>query len=136
MADAAASINAYAEAQFLTGQTTRPSLGELTRRALRIHQQRHRLFVFWECGGHECHAVGPATRCFCSHSYSSHAWYETDTKRVGCRVDGCRCGCFSYVPGRGSTHIRCACKHGHSEHVSEGRPGGCWSCACDHFHSD
>ena len=135
-AHAAACIDAYAEGQLLTGQATSPSLEELTRRALAIHQQKKRLFVFFGTSECECHAVGPATRCFCSHSYSSHAWYETDTKRVGCRVDGCRCSCFSYVPGRGSTHIRCACKHSHAEHSSQGRPAGCRSCACDHFHSD
>ena len=90
-AHAAASIDAYAEGQLLTGQATSPSLEELTRRALLIHQQKKRLFVFWACRERECHAIGPATRCFCGHSYSSHAWYETDTKRVRCRVDDCRC---------------------------------------------
>ena len=135
-AHAGACIDAYAEGQLLTGEATSPSLEELTRRALVIHQQKKRLYVFFGTLESECHAVGPATRCFCGHSYSSHAWYETDTKRVGCRVEGCRCECFKYVPGRGSTHIRCGCKHGHAEHSSQGRPGGCRSCACDHFHSD
>ena len=114
-AHAAASIDAFSEGQLLTGEATSPSLEELQRRALVIHQQKKRLFVFFGTPDSECHAVGPATRCFCGHSYSSHAWYETDTKRVRCRVEGCRCECFKYVPGRGSTHIRCACKHGHAE---------------------
>ena len=135
-AHAAACIDAFSEGQLLTGEATSPSLEELKRRALVIHQQKKRLFVFFGTPDSECHAVGPATRCFCGHSYSSHAWYETDTKRVRCRVEGCRCECFKIVPGRGSTHIRCACKHSHADHCSQGRPGGCRLCACDHFHSD
>ena len=89
------------------GQATQPSLEELTRRALQIREKNERLFVYWTShAGIECQAVGPATRCFCEHSYSSHAWYETSSKRVKCRVDGCKCTCFSYVPGRGATHLR------------------------------
>ena len=136
---AAAHIDAYAEGQLLMGQATSPSLDELTERALEIRKKQERLFVFWECGEFECHAVGPATRCFCNHSYSSHAWYETKTKKIGCRVDGCRCRCFSYVPGRGSTHIRCNCKHTHHEHRgADGKPGRCThpGCNCTGFHSD
>ena len=137
---ASASIDAYFEANLLMGQASHPPLEELTKRALKIKEENARLFVHWTSPNAqtECNAVGPATRCFCSHSYSSHAWYETSTKRVKCRVDGCNCTCFSYVPGRGATHLRCSCKHEHHEHrTADGRPGPCQhpGCGCSGFHS-
>ena len=135
---AAAGIDAYYEANLLTGQASAPHVDELTKRALKIHADGSRLYVHWRnASGTDCQAVGPATRCFCGHSYSSHAWYETGSKRVRCRVDGCRCECFSYLPGRGSKHIICACKHDHEEHRGkDGKRTGCRRCACSCFHSD
>ena len=139
---AAASIDTYYEANLLTGEATSESVEQLTKKAPRIKEKNERLFVYWtsSSAAAECQAIGPATRCFCNHSYSSHAWYETETKRVRCRwVEGCRCACFSYVPGRGATHIRCGCKHEHHEHrTSDGRPGPCShpGCDCKGFHSN
>ena len=138
---AAASIDTYYEANLLTGEATSESVEQLTKKALAIKEKNERLFVYWtsSSAAAECQAIGPATRCFCNHSYSSHAWYETETKRVRCRVEGCRCTCFSYVPGRGATHIRCGCKHEHHEHrTSDGRPGPCShpGCDCKGFHSN
>jgi hypothetical protein len=43
------------------------------------------------------------------------------------------------VPGRGSTHIRCSCKHPHDAHrTSDGRAAPCSApgCGCSGFHSD
>ena len=135
----AASVDAAYEANLLTGQASHPSVEELTRRALEIKKDKARLFVFWSSpSAAECQAIGPATRCFCTHSYSSHAWYETGSKRVACRVEGCKCECFSYVPGRGASHLRCGCKHAHHEHrTSDGRPAPCQhaGCGCTGFHS-
>ena len=138
---AAAAVDAYSERQLLMGSATQPPYEELEKRALRIYSDKTRLFVFWRSGGGvDCHAVGPNTRCFCEHSYSSHAWYETTSKQVRCRVAGCRCTCFSYVPGRGGSHIRCGCKHTHHEHrTADGRSGPCTKCGpggCVKFHSD
>lgn len=134
----AASVDAAFEASLLMGQASSPDLDELTRRALKIKADNSRLFVHWRCSeAVECKAVGPATRCFCGHSYSSHAWYETASKRVRCRVDGCRCECFSYLPGRGATFLRCKCKHTHEDHrTKDGRPGPCAKCACTCFSSE
>ena len=49
-----------------------------------------------------------------------------------------RLACFSYIPGRGSTHLRCSCKHTHEEHrTSDGRAAPCShpGCGCSGFHS-
>ena len=132
--DAAAAIDSLYEANLLMGQANTPDLEELTRKALQIKSKGTRLYVYWTTpvARTECQAIGPATRCFCTHSYSSHAWYETDSKRIRCRVDGCKCSCFSYVPGRGGTHLRCACTHEHHEHRKpDGRPTACKHPGCD-----
>ena len=132
--DAAAAIDSLYEANLLMGQANTPDLEELTRKALQIKSKGTRLYVYWTTpvARTECQAIGPATRCFCTHSYSSHVWYETDSKRIRCRVDGCKCSCFSYVPGRGGTHLRCACTHEHHEHRKpDGRPTACKHPGCD-----
>jgi hypothetical protein len=132
--DAAAAVDSFYEANLLMGQASTPDLEELTRKALQIKSQGTRLYVYWTApvARTECQTIGPATRCFCTHSYSSHAWYETDSKRIRCRVDGCKCSCFSYVPGRGGTHLRCSCKHEHHDHRKpDGRPTVCKHPGCD-----
>jgi len=142
MSALAASIDAVWEADLLTGTARSPGVEDLKKRALAIRSAGTRLMPFWTAGDVECHAVGPSTRCFCGHSWSSHAWYETgktaSTRQVRCRVDGCKCTCFQYHPGRGSSHLRCGCKHTHEDHSHNGRPGKCKKpgCECTGFHSD
>ena len=36
----------------------------------------NRLFPVWRClqTGVDCYSIGPDSRCFCGHSYKSHAW--------------------------------------------------------------
>ncbi len=71
--------------------------------------------------------MGPSTRCLCKHSYRAHRWWELHSKQVGCRVPGCACACFSYVPMRGSYAARCTCKHELDDH----RLGlKCSRCSC------
>jgi hypothetical protein len=77
--------------------------------------------------GVDCYNVGPATRCACLHSYRAHRWWELETKHVGCRVPGCPCRCYSYVPMRGSCAARCVCKHELEQHRLGGR---CCKCSC------
>ena len=71
---------------------------------------------------------------------SEHSPSSSLLTQVRCRVAGCRCACFTHVPGRGGTHIRCGCKHQHHEHrTADGRSGACSSCGpggCSKFHSD
>jgi hypothetical protein len=80
--------------------------------------------------GMDCHNVGPATRCMCMHSYRAHRWWELQTKQVGCRVPGCPCRCYSYLPMRGSCAARCVCKHELEQHRLG---GGCCKCSCAHY---
>jgi hypothetical protein len=96
-----------------------------------------RLFCTWRHGptGQDCINVGPSTRCLCGHTYKSHAWFETMSKKVTCRCPGCKCPGFRYVSGRGSQFLRCGCRHGHEDHRNpkgDGRMGPCakGSCSC------
>lgn len=100
---------------------------------------KNRLFTSWtNTKGMDCKQVGPETLCFCQHRYREH---KTDFEQipserpilVPCRIKGCRCASYHYVPLMGSSPIRCACKHTADEH-SPAKPyrcqkNGCQNCA-------
>jgi len=67
----------------------------------------------------------------CAHSYRAHRWWELASKQVGCRVQGCSCPCFAYLPMRGSTVARCGCKHELHDHGGGG--GRCSRCSCQAY---
>ncbi|GCB61896.1 hypothetical protein scyTo_0011398 [Scyliorhinus torazame] len=102
---------------------------------------QNRLFVSWASpNGIDCKLVGPETLCFCRHRYKQHKtdYKEIPTERpilLPCRVPGCRCISYHYVPLNGTQPIRCRCKHFADDH-SELAPYKCKKCAgCAGFHS-
>lgn len=128
-------VEAYREYNKLVGEADGGKLlKESEYRALQARAAeaaKNRLFVFWRNpDGLDCYTVGPDSRCFCGHSYKSHAWYETETKEVHCRVPGCECAQFTYLCGHGSQWPKCECKHTHDEHRLAGRDVGCSKCDC------
>eukprot|EP01062_Namystynia_karyoxenos_P029225 TRINITY_DN219_c0_g1_i1.p1 TRINITY_DN219_c0_g1~~TRINITY_DN219_c0_g1_i1.p1 ORF type:complete len:347 (+),score=96.04 TRINITY_DN219_c0_g1_i1:75-1115(+) len=144
---AAGHIDAYQEYNLLVGEADggaplpQREYDALRATARRIDEAGQRLYVYWRntATQADCYCVGPSSRCFCGHGYSGHAWFETETRRVRCRVPGCKCPCFRYVNGRGSQFIRCTCKHEHTDHRSRnGIMGQCTKgrCACAGFHSE
>ena len=98
---------------------------------------KNRLYVTWRNTqtGMDCYCIRPDSRCFCGHSYKAHAWYNTESKRVHCRCDGCPCEGFEYVTGHGAWWIKCVCKHGHDEHYNGRGRCGHEGCECRAFHS-
>lgn len=62
---------------------------------------------------------------------------DVKDKHVHCRVDGCECNSFQYIPGHGTFWPKCACHHTHEEHRSNGVMGGCQhvGCTCESFYS-
>lgn len=44
--------------------------------------------------------IGPATKCICDHRYKDHNYTNAPDKKVHCKVKGCPCTCFYYVPVR------------------------------------
>lgn len=143
-ASAGAHVDAYFAYNALVGEADggralpQAEYDDLRRTAERIVRERKRLFVFWRSApkGIDCHAVGPSTKCACGHQYKAHRWMDTEKRLVGCRVPGCRCPCFRYIPGRGSRYLRCSCKHEVEDHRdASGRPSRCTKCACTGFHN-
>ena len=139
-------IDSYWEYNRLVGEADNGELlseKEYTKlKELAAKTSHNRLFVFWKClaTGNECQVIGPDSRCFCGHSYKAHAWYNIDTKKVHCRVKGCKCPCFDYVVGHGRFWIKCSCKCDHAEHVHNGVMKWCKRCRkrgkeCTQFYS-
>ncbi|XP_063266543.1 protein FAM221A isoform X1 [Prinia subflava] len=102
---------------------------------------QNRLYVSWRSPtGMDCKLVGPETPCFCTHRYKQHKTdYEVLPQerpiRVPCRVKGCPCQSFQFVPPNGTRPVRCRCKHFPEQHsAAPGLP--CTSCSkCSGFHS-
>ncbi|XP_046953432.1 protein FAM221A isoform X2 [Lynx rufus] len=102
---------------------------------------QNRLFVSWRSPtGMDCKLVGPETLCFCTHRYKQHKTdFETIPQQrpisLPCRVTGCQCRAYLYVPLNGAQPIRCRCKHFADQHRAA--PGFmCNACSkCSGFHS-
>ncbi|XP_058877830.1 protein FAM221A isoform X4 [Acipenser ruthenus] len=102
---------------------------------------QNRLYVSWAVPtGVDCKLVGPETQCFCTHRYKQH---KTDFKEIPegrpillpCRVRGCLCKSYHFVPLNGSQPVRCRCKHLADEHSETGQ-FKCKKCStCSGFHS-
>ncbi|KAJ0055353.1 hypothetical protein NL108_016306 [Boleophthalmus pectinirostris] len=103
----------------------------------RLH---NRLYVSYGVpGGPDCKLIGPETPCFCTHRYKQH---QTELEQLpaqrplelACRVRGCSCSRYQYVPHTGSRPVRCSCKHLPEEHQASGGHH-CSRCLCRGFHS-
>lgn len=109
-------IDAYQEYTELVGRLDggRPlpdaQYQELRRRAANPNR---RLYVNWRNKetGLDCRAIGPQSMCLCQHRYNEHDWDAFETKAVRCKMPGCSCTCFNYVPVRGSQDLRCSSCH-------------------------
>eukprot|EP00746_Dinoflagellata_sp_MGD_P138706 gnl/MRDRNA2_/MRDRNA2_72301_c0_seq1.p1 gnl/MRDRNA2_/MRDRNA2_72301_c0~~gnl/MRDRNA2_/MRDRNA2_72301_c0_seq1.p1 ORF type:complete len:396 (-),score=56.16 gnl/MRDRNA2_/MRDRNA2_72301_c0_seq1:119-1306(-) len=88
-----------------------------------------RLYVNWRNvdSGIDCKAIGPQSMCLCTHRYNEHNWSDFEGRKVGCKMPGCPCKCFSYVPVRGSQDLICSnCRRSYKEHrpLNHGCPTG------------
>ncbi|XP_042540965.1 protein FAM221A isoform X1 [Dipodomys spectabilis] len=142
----AAAVDEYLEYRRIVGEDdggklfTPEEYEEYKRKVLPMRLQ-NRLFVSWQSPtGMDCRLIGPETRCFCTHRYKQH---KTDFEMVPrqrpillpCRVTGCPCRAYLYVPLYGAQPIRCRCKHFADQHSAV--PNfGCNKCTkCSEFHS-
>ena len=112
-----------------------PEEYEAYKRRVIPQRARNRLYVSYGVpGGMDCKLVGPETECFCAHRYKEH---RTDFQAVPaqrplalpCRVAGCRCAAYEYLPlAAGSrSGARCGCKHAARDH-GEGAGHPCSKC--------
>ncbi|XP_062956336.1 protein FAM221A isoform X4 [Cynocephalus volans] len=142
----AAAVDDYLEYRRIVGEDdggklfTPEEYEEYKRKVLPMRLQ-NRLYVSWQSPtGMDCKLVGPETLCFCTHRYKQHKTdFETIPQQrpidLPCRVTGCPCRAYHYVPLNGTQPIRCRCKHFADQHSAA--PGFlCNACSkCSGFHS-
>lgn len=121
--DALPHIDAYFEYYQMVGESDNGRLmGEAEFEAMRqkAADPCRRVWVHWvEVGsGLECKAMGPSSMCFCEHRYREHGWAEyPETHQLSCKMAGCPCAAFSYVPVRGSGDVKCSsCRQSFRDH--------------------
>ncbi|XP_027429720.1 protein FAM221A isoform X3 [Zalophus californianus] len=135
----AAAVGEYLEYRRIVGEDdggklfTPEEYEEYKKKVLPMRLQ-NRLFVSWRSPtGMDCKLVGPETLCFCAHRYKQHKTdFETIPQQrpisLPCRVSGCGCRAYLYVPLNGTQPIRCRCKHLADQHSAA--PGFlCNACA-------
>ncbi|XP_077631475.1 protein FAM221A isoform X4 [Crocuta crocuta] len=123
----AAAVDEYLEYRRIVGEDdggkpfTPEEYEEYKKKVLPMRLQ-NRLFVSWRSPtGMDCKLVGPETLCFCTHRYKQHKTdFETIPQQrpisLPCRVTGCQCRAYLYVPLNGAQPIRCRCKHFADQH--------------------
>ncbi|XP_055974598.1 protein FAM221A isoform X3 [Sorex fumeus] len=145
-AGGAAAVDEYLEYRRIVGDDdggklfTPEEYEEYKRKVLPLRLQ-NRLYVSWRSPtGMDCKLVGPETLCFCTHRYKQHKTdFETIPQQrpisLPCRVPGCKCQAYRYVPLNGTQPIRCRCKHFADQH-SAAPASVCHACSkCSGFHS-
>ncbi|BFZ04151.1 hypothetical protein BsWGS_07190 [Bradybaena similaris] len=157
---AGASVDAYAEYRRIVGDDDggtmfTPEEYEAYKKKVLPQRIKNRLYTAYaNPSGMDCKLIGPETPCFCTHRYKQHKtdFEEIPTKRpilLPCKVSGCPCASYHYVPLNGSQPIRCTCKHSADEHNVKPpyvcKRGGCikctgftshFTCACGSTHKD
>lgn len=145
--NAAASVDAYLEYKRIVGEDdggvlfTPEQYEDYKKRVLPL-RLKNRLFTAWTSPTMmDCKLIGPETQCFCQHKYIQH---KTDFEKIPserpillpCKIKGCGCHSYHYVPLNGSQPIRCKCKHFTDEH-STVSPHKCKNggCKCSGFTS-
>lgn len=92
--------------------------------------------------GLKCRMAGPFSRCMCDHSFREHDVLQLPASdppqqqeqqeeeaniQVKCKVPGCRCAHYTFIPVQGSADLRCRCKHSYRDHNPTTRQ--CLKCA-------
>lgn len=95
-------------------------------------QAQNRLYTTWyNPESLACKNVGPSSKCFCDHPYKSHDFLSGTNNKVKCKVAGCKCLDFKYIPIHGSQDFKCSCKHSYQTHDLV--KFNCKSCPCKMF---
>ncbi|XP_012729709.2 protein FAM221A [Fundulus heteroclitus] len=123
------------------GKLFSPEEYEEYKRKVLPMRMKNRLYVsFGVPGGIDCKLIGPETQCFCEHRYKQHQtdWEVVPSERplaLPCKVRGCHCSAYTYVPRLGCSPVRCGCKHLPEDH-SEATGHLCKKCnSCSGFRS-
>ncbi|KAK7116080.1 protein FAM221B-like isoform X2 [Littorina saxatilis] len=120
-----------------------------------VEAQKTGIYIGWRCPEfkHDCQRVNRKSRCFCDHLLDEHASYNGKSVRVPCKVGGCPCKAYSWIPNRPEDigefwfarrrnfdvtkwRAKCKCKHTHDFHDPNSRRCRTAGCGCGHFNSD
>lgn len=113
-------LNAYIDYELNNGQDAKPFSEKVPQahqayleyKQKQLHCANTRVFVTWRNSkGRDCKAIGPATKCICDHRFKEHEYLNPVDKQVRCKIKGCKCRCFDYIPVHGSYDFKCLCKH-------------------------
>lgn len=101
----------------------------------------------------DCIRLGTNSKCFCDHALSDHEPYNGKKVHVKCRVPGCMCRAYRFIPQRpedigewwhqrrpgfdvSTWRAKCRCKHTHVEHNPVSRKCTNRGCGCFIFTSN
>uniref|UniRef100_UPI0037E73054 protein FAM221A n=1 Tax=Semicossyphus pulcher TaxID=241346 RepID=UPI0037E73054 len=123
------------------GKLFTPEQYEEYKRKVLPQRMKNRLYVsYGVLGSIDCKLIGPETQCFCTHRFKQHKteFEEVPSERplaLPCRVRGCQCVGYEYVPRIGPNRVRCRCKHLPEDH-SEAMDHLCKKCSsCSGYQS-
>ncbi len=140
-AEATSHIQAYLEYVQIVGDTDGGVLLSeeefLKRKKAHDEARKHRAYVSWRNNhtGMDCKLIGPQSRCMCGHKWKEHVAPYKKGARMKCRVPGCRCKHYDYLPSSGSWQVRCLCKHPAADHDPNTKKCTNPRCSCDAFYS-
>lgn len=117
--------------------------------------QKTGVYIGWRCPDYkyDCQRVNHKSRCFCDHPLEEHDQYNGKSVRVPCKVAGCTCKAYNWVPNRPEDigefwhqrrrnfdptkwRAKCKCKHTHDFHDPNSRRCKVSGCPCSQFYSD
>lgn len=120
-----------------------------------VEAQKTGIYIGWRCPDfkHDCQRVNRKSRCFCDHLLDEHDNYNGKSVVVPCRVPGCKCKAYSWIPNRPEDigefwfqrrrnfdptqwRAKCRCKHTHDKHDPVYRRCQVPGCGCGQFNSD
>ncbi|XP_076465233.1 protein FAM221B-like [Babylonia areolata] len=120
-----------------------------------VEAQKTGIYVGWRCPDfkHDCQRVNKKSRCFCDHLLDEHDKYNGHSVRVPCKVAGCACKAYAWIPNRPEDigefwfqrrrnfdvtkwRAKCKCKHTHDFHDPNTRRCKTPGCGCSQFYSD
>lgn len=120
-----------------------------------VHAQKTGIYIGWRCPDYkyDCQRVNRKSRCFCDHPLEEHAQYTAKSVKVPCKVGGCTCKAYAWVPNRpedigefwhqrrrdfdpSKWRAKCRCKHTHDFHDPNSHRCKVSGCSCSQFNSD
>lgn len=139
---AASAVDAYFEYRSIVGDDDNgklftPEEYEAYKKKVLPNRIKNRIYVSWtNQSGMDCKLIGPETQCFCQHRYKQHKTdFEgsvSNNSELKCKVIGCGCSGYHYIPKNGNLNIKCHCKHESSQHIARD-PNKCKKCPCPGF---